>query len=42
MYYVDKGMTIGLGGFYNDTGINLAHPPYPNIYYILQKTGVKI
>ena len=33
MYYVDKGRTIGLGGFYNDTGINLAHPPI-QIYII--------
>ena len=42
MYYVDKGRTIGLGGFYNDEGINFAHSAYPNIYYILLKTGVKI
>ena len=34
MYYVDKGRTIGLGGFYNDEGINFAHSAYPNIYIL--------
>ena len=38
MYYVDKGRTIGLGGFYNDEGINFAHSANPNIYYILQSS----